>query len=450
MPSARYVRPLVVVAATDLLLAIVCGSPWVAKWVFSGRHQGDSLAKDAAQMFLFSAWGAGGADWELAQGSEHWRAGILLRILVFAVLHVWVVRQFARRTGPGWKRERTAAWVFAPVAGALAGLAMVAPEAFDPSTTTEGRALIRLIAVESLGDGAYWGLFSGAVCWVVLTILSRFAHRRPKTVDDGDLPEPRLIGCLPVFLAPVLAVIAAIIVVAVAGGSAVFGRAGELSEDHYPTATGRLAAVLSHLRWQLPDGSNDEYAPYASLPLIALVIYLLTLFLLLMTSLGEHGDQRSPKQYPPSLPLTNPDVLATSPGLAAFAKGWNAAIWAAIVSAVAVAEVKALIGVLTLPGGQRGIVIMVREFLFELPHTAAYTAVLGWVPAVAVLVSARLLRGLLSLLDDGRDAEEATGDADSKTDLASEGEPSEEQAPDEEIAGKGKGEGDPLGGDGSA
>ncbi|MFI0366666.1 hypothetical protein ACH35V_02235 [Actinomadura sp. 1N219] len=410
-------------AATDLVLAVTAGNPWMSQWVLSWQHEGGgSLAKEAAQVFLFSAWGAE-ENWELTQPSGHWRIGILLRILVFLILHLWVVRWFARRAAaagsrPSWIFERSAAWVFAPAVGAVAGLALVIPDAFDGTVTDEERGLIRLVAVHSAERGAYWGLLSGAVCWIVLTIFSRFAYRRSEVVSpdaaNGDRPAPRLTGCLPVLLVPSFALIAAA-AAAFAGGAAAPDDAGRAEESNYPTAHGQLGMLVSHLHWPTHNQDDGDTGLHTMAPTVALTMYLVMLFGLLMTRLGEYSGNKRPSsaQYPPALPLTSPDTVAASPGLVAFAKGWHAAIWAAILAALAAAEMDTLISIVTpvTSGGERGINILAREFVEELPGTAAYAAVLGWVPAVAVLLAARVLRGLLRLLDDDDEENEEPADA---------------------------------------
>ncbi|TDD32210.1 hypothetical protein E1287_23580 [Actinomadura sp. KC06] len=428
MSTSRYTRPLVVVAVTDLLLAVTFGNPWTAKWALTWHFEGGgSLAEQAAQVFLFSAWGAE-ENWELAQPSEHWRIGILLRLLAFLILHLWVVRWFARRAAfgsrPSWVFERSAVWVFGPAVGALAGLAVVIPDAFDGSVTDEERGLLRLAAVYSVERGAYWGLFSGAICWIVLTIFSWFAYRRGEVVSpgaaNGDRPVPRLTGCLPVLLVPAFAMFAAAAVAFVAGSAAI-DEAGDSKESHYPTAHGRLAVLVSHLHWPTHNQDDGSTGLQATVPTVALTMYLVMVFGLLMTRLGEYGDKKRPSsaQYPPALPLTSPDTVAASPGLIAFAKGWHAAIWAAILAAVATAEMNTLISIVTpvAPGGERGINILAREFVAELPGAAAYAALLGWVPAIAVLLAARLLRGLRSLLDDDEDAD-GDGETEEPADVA--------------------------------
>lgn len=395
MSSTWSRRPLVVVAITDLLLVAIFGSPWVARWSLI-QPGGYSVAKQAVSALIFPGWGAGDT-WQLAEESEHWRTGAILRILAFVLLHLLAVRWFARRAAAGdrsvWRGAGSGAWVLGPAVGALAGLATVTYGAFGVSTTVEGRQALRVLAIDSIRDGAYWGMFAGAVCWIVLG----FGHRAP--VSEGTDRNPRLSGCLPVFMAPVFALLAAGAVAALAGGRAVVKSA-----DAADAGGGqRLAALVSYLHWWTPGRSGSSIDARA--PVVALAIYLLALSILVLTNFGEFRGRSRRVRYPPVLPLTNPDRLATAPGLMAFAKGLNAATWAAIVAAFAAAEVETLNVLLSPYPHRSGLSTFAEMFSDEAPRAAAYAALLGWVPALAVLAAARLLRGLLHWVDEAENAQ---------------------------------------------
>ncbi|MQA88177.1 MAG: hypothetical protein GEV03_27045 [Streptosporangiales bacterium] len=371
-----------VVVATDVLLVAVVGSPWVTDWALAGQQDASRIGRYVVSELVFPGWGAsdtGIAAWELAWLWDRWRAGTICRIVAFLLLHLWVARRVIRAAGPGlaWRAARLGAWVFGPVVGALAGLATVIPGAFDPSTTAEDRKALRDIAISSLEDGAYWGLAAGAVCWVALAVASQFVRRPPDSSGpdaDEDEAEP-VLGVIPALLVPASGLVSAGAVAAVLGGPAVV-RAGQPPQE---SMVAELAGLVSYFHWWVADPGVGVPA-LAYVPPFALAAYLAVFVFLLRP---------------------DPHALAGLPAYRAFAKGWHATTWAAIVAA-------GYTGVLTMvvyafsgadyPGGSL-YRAMVGGALTELPNGAVYTALLGWVPALAVLGTARLLRWTLDWLE---------------------------------------------------
>lgn len=361
------------VAVTDLALVVIFGARWMIDWTTPGLYDTDSVIRYALSSVTFPGWGAD-EEWLLAPNIERFRAGILARIAVFMLAHLWVVDQFVRRAGAEgrWRAARTGAWALGPLVGALAGLATVAPAAFDMSVTAEVREVLRDVAVSSLEDGAYWGLFAGAVCAVTLTVALAGSEERDDPTVFGIGPDE------PFTVRQVRGMLVSALWVAVPGFAAysvlVFVLGGPLLASHLPRAGPSWAELLHYVRYVAGDPELTTMYSYAPVAAIPAYLYLLFLFLVL----GAIA------------------VLRAAP-LRGLGVGWYAVTWALLGYVGCVATLRTVANILSDPadfGGRLGPIaaVLVREFVTELPHAAAYTALLGWVPAVAMVVAARIHR----------------------------------------------------------
>lgn len=380
MTSTWDWRPLAVVAATDLILVATVGSPWVVDWVTTTKPEG--VGKDLVGDFLIEGWG--NPDTYSPVGWEHWQAGAVCRVVAFLLLHPWVVTLFARPGGSprSWLGARLGVWACGPAVGALSGLCTAIPGAFDLSVTAEGRANLRHVAVSSLIDGAYWGLAAGGICWIMLAASSRIFLRRRDIPDGGagDDHEPAaaVLRSRKAPLVPASGLLVAVGVVAVLGGPTVV----EASLSPQVSSSGNealalFARSLSYIHWWIIDPSDlSELYEYASV--FALIAYLSVLALAL---------------------VIDTNTLATSPGTRAFTTTWSTIIWAAIVGALLTALGDAARSSMVTPVppvAQRllGIFrdLVAYELSSELHFAATYAALLGWAPALAVALTAHLLR----------------------------------------------------------
>lgn len=373
MVSARK-TPLIAVAATDLALVAVIGSPWVLNWSTPGLYDMDGVLRYAVGSMTFPGWGAGD-DWPLASTMDHLRAGVAARITVFLLAHLWVVDRFvAWAASDGrWRAARTGAWALGPPVGALAGLSTVAPAAFDLSITADRRDVLREVAIVSLVDGAYWGLFAGATCGVVMTVALAFSEEDEEAEVFGIEPdEPFTLRQVRAMLARAVRVAAPAFVVS---GVLVLVLGGPLLAGDGQGPSPALARVLRYVHYVDRDAAGAgvvtlySYPPIAAVPLY---FYFLAVFLLL------------------GAPGIGPEGLLRGIGGA-----WQAVTWALLAYAGCVACLQTLLAVIVSPGsygGRLGPIVMAlgRNLVTELPNAAAYTALLGWIPALAMVAAARV------------------------------------------------------------
>lgn len=278
---------------------------------------------------------------------------------------------------------------------------------------------MRLLAVESLGEGAYWRLVSGFVCWLALGVVSlvlggkeganaacgseRVVHRVADNAEGGGMS--RLSECLPMKLTSILVMLFNGSAIAILGGSTI----AKLSEyDGNPTPAKEFLSHLTYLSWRpyTLDLSGPLNNPiYKNIPIIALVFYFVLLMLFVETNLWEGDGSYRPRrrQYPPVLPLSNPDKLAITPGVVAAAKGWNSAVWATLAAGAVIALLRETPLLLSSPDP---ITDLTRSTLDRMRDGAIYAVLVGWIPALAVLASSRILRRSLTVLDQMEDAEE--------------------------------------------
>lgn len=398
-PTVRkrhQLAPLAVVAATDMLLVALLASPWAVAWgtitaaeVYTVH---DYVVSPAVSPLILPVWEQEPDNYRmLAIYMDRWRAGTTVRIVVFLLLHLWVVRQLIQRdpgdtggTGDGaWRAARTGAWVLGPAVGALAGLATVIPAALDMSVTAEERSGLRAAGIVSLGEGAYGGLVAGAACAITLTagraaarVAARLAAQPGRVGDAAGADQTLTFGQVlgHALRAAAAGVAAGGVLVAVFGGPL-------LAQPPPPPTSGpqpSWAELVTHVHWWT-DGlpGSDLGAAGAASASFATPLFL---FAAAATALAAYLWAL--------LVLLTISAIATRPlpPLRRFLSGWHAVTGAVLVYTLITAWTQA---VAVSPGD--GVATVVREaagtFLTDLHPAATYTAILGWIPALAMLAA---------------------------------------------------------------
>ncbi len=378
-PEARWRRPVLVVLGADLVLLAVLAVPAVARSLRARRW---AVPGDGTLTVPELSFAALDPTIEVAAlGYDDWPAGVVVRVAVVLALHALLAARAARRAEPGLALSDTRLTVLAasPLAGALAGLTVVVPSAFT-GVTVEERELVRRLAVDSFLDGAAWGLVAGIVAALALTATRRWAAAPDEPApDDEEIEETdedeegaRLLrGAGAAGLAAAGTAMALFLVLgnrALAIGPYGAGPAG-------PEQTRRL---LGYVYWALrPTGGSAGYRPIDYVPVLAVPPYLVTV-LALGAVAGAWTALRPPRMRVAAAWWAVTVALA---GYAAFG---------------AVARTSAL---LQRPpdlfdGSWRRIAVqIVNDAVDDLPALAAYTALVGWLPALAAAAAAgRALR----------------------------------------------------------
>jgi hypothetical protein len=296
---------------------------------------------------------------------ESWRPGVVVRVAVALALHAALAAWSARRAAPGRALADTRLAVLAagPLLGGLAGLTVVVPAALAFDTTVEDREVARGLALDSFRDGATWGLVAGLLAGLALTVARSRAAPDPSadTDTDGDADEEarRLLRAA-VAAGPAAAGTALALVLLLGSRTFAVGPYG-------PADPAEARRLLGYVHWALQPTGVTGYQPADYIPVFVLPPYLLAVLLL-----GA---------------LAGAVTVARPPALRV-AAGW----WAVTVSLALYAGFGAVLRTIALLqrlpdalGGSwsRMAVTAVNDVVAALPALAAYTALVGWLPAVA-------------------------------------------------------------------
>jgi hypothetical protein len=405
-PPARWRRPVLVVLGADLVLLAVLAVPAVARWVRDRRW---AVPGDGTLTVPELSFAALDRPLEVAAlGYADWRAGVVVRVAVVLALHALLAAWVARRAAPGRALADTRLAVLAasPLAGGLAGLTVVVPSAFT-GVTVEEREVARQLAVDSFLAGASWGLVAGIVAALALTATRPWtaaadppdADEDDEASDDADADD-RADGADETDETDADhgadhgadqddeddedEEVARLLRAAVAAGLAAAGTAlalllllggRSLAIGPYGAGPGgpqESRRLLGYVYWALQPTGVSGYRSFDYVPVLVLPPYLLAVLVL-----GAVAGA----------------VTAARPAALRVAAAWWAVTLALAAYAIfgAVARTAAL---LQRPpdrfgGSWRRIAVqVVNDAVDDLPTLAAYTALVGWLPALAAAAAA--------------------------------------------------------------
>ena len=310
-------------------------------------------------------------------GGDRWLvASTACSVAVLVILHPAIAAHTARGEGLADRLASAAAptLAFAPLVGLLAGIAKAAPAAVSLEAVGFRGDLLRSSAIDSMLAGAFWGGVAGATAaatlsagWLAVQVLGQDgpAQEEPAEAADPDEDLANLARLMGRGLTIALAgLIVAVLLLAVLGRPSIADTAGRGLQD-----------ILGAVQWSVPRPADKlasfpaQMVPEDYLPLAVVPAYLLALLVALPIAGLTMGPAVEPIQR--------------------LSRAWLA-VGAAVVFQAIVAGIA--LGALALArqpqqiGGSwvRGYATVLNHCLTQLPAAAGYTALVGWIPAVAM------------------------------------------------------------------